>query len=241
MWSPDGQRVAFQSNREGDEAIFVQAADGTGLTRITKPGPEEAHIPEDWAPDGKHLLFAVLEGSEYSLWSVSPDGGAPTRFGDLRSVEPIGSAFSADGKWIAYHKIETLGLWQSSDAGVFVEPFPATGARYQAPRVNRDFQPFWSRDGGTLFYVGSTGSRQLVAVPVSRASGLTFGTPVTFPFTLTGGRLSGVARAFDVMPDGRFIGLVPGDGSDPLADRSPEVHVIVNWSEEVKRLAPANR
>ena len=239
MWSPDGQRVAFQSNREGDEAIFVQRADGTGaVERITKPEPEESHIPEDWSPDGKQISFAILKGNEYSLWIVSPDGGTPTRFGDVRSAEPIGSVFSSDGRWIAYHMIETIGLWQSPDSGVFVEPFPATGARYQAPRVNRDFQPFWSRDDRTLFYVGSTGSRQLVAVPVLGATGITFQTPVAFPFTLTAGRLSGTTRAFDAMPDGRFIGLLPGSGEDELETSSREVRVIVNWAEEVKRLAP---
>ena len=55
IWSADGQRVAYQSDREGDLAIFSQRVDGTGLERLTRPGPDEAHVPESWSPDSKHM------------------------------------------------------------------------------------------------------------------------------------------------------------------------------------------
>jgi hypothetical protein len=121
---------------------------------------------------------------------------------------------------------------------VFVEPFPATSARYQAPKMNRDFQPLWSRDGTELFYVATTLSG-LTAVPVKTTSGVTFGSPQNFPFTVNAGRLSGATRAFDALPDGRFIGLVVGSGDDQAgAATSPEIRVVLNWFDELKRVAP---
>src|SRR5262249_30608348 len=52
VWSPDGSRVAFQSSREGDSAIFVQAADGSGApVRVTKPAADEIHVPQSWFGD----------------------------------------------------------------------------------------------------------------------------------------------------------------------------------------------
>lgn len=240
VWSPDGQRIAFQSDREGDRAIFAQRTDGTGLQRLTRPEPNEEHIPESWSPDGRWLSFARLQGSSYSLWTLSLRDGAITQFRDLRSLDPFGSTFSPDGRWIAYHALPSGVVATSSASGVYVEPFPPTGALYQAPKVGRDFQPFWSRTGAELFYVGNTVSGQLVSVPVSTQSGLTFGRPALLPFVLTAGRLSTSTRAFDSLPGGGFVGIV----AESMADRAggtPEIRVVLNWFSELKRLVPTGR
>ena len=241
VWSPDGQRVAFQSDRDGDLAVFSQRIDGTGgMERLTTPENGEAHIPESWSPDGTHLSFSVVENSEYSLWVLSFDEeGTTSRFGDVQSVEPIGSVFSPDGQWVAYHSVFAQGQALSTTSGVFVEPYPATGARYQVPKVLRDFQPFWSPDGAELFYTGSTLSGQLAITRTSTVSGVTFGTPEFVPFILTAGRLSRATRAFDVLPDGLFVGPIAAsaDGVLESAD-APEVRLVINWFEELKRLVP---
>ena len=243
VWSPDGQRVAFQSDRDGDLAIFSQRIDGTGgMERLTTPEDGKAHIPESWSPDGTHLSFSVVENSEYSLWVLSFDEeGTINRFRDVQSVEPIGSAFSPDGLWIAYHSVFDQGQSLSTNSGVFVEPYPATGARYQVPKVFPDFQPFWSPDGTDLFYIGSTVSGQLAVTHTSTVSGVTFGSPEFVPFILTAGRLSGAGRAFDVLPDGRFVGPIAAseDGVIESAD-ALEIRLVINWFEELKRLVPVN-
>lgn len=66
--------------------------------------------------------------------------------------------------------------------------------------------------------------------------GMRFGRIVGLPGTISGGRLSTEARAFDVLPDGRFVGLVRG--SPDGVSSTQEVRVVQNWSEELKRLAP---
>ena len=57
IWSRDGRRVAFQSDRDGDLAIFHQRADGSGIAdRLTMPEPETEHVPQSWSKDGGYLL-----------------------------------------------------------------------------------------------------------------------------------------------------------------------------------------
>ena len=144
VWSPDGQRIAFQSDRNGDQAIFLQDADGAGgVERLTTPDDGHAHVPESWSPDGKYLSFSVAADTTNALWILSLEDDTTTPFGNVQSIEPIGSVFSPDGQWIAYHSVPANETSLSTSSGVFVEPFPATGARYQAPKVLRDFQPVW--------------------------------------------------------------------------------------------------
>ena len=61
------QRLAFQSDREGDLGIFSQRADGGGMAeRLTTAPQGTAHLPESWSPDGKHLLFTEQKGPVFT-------------------------------------------------------------------------------------------------------------------------------------------------------------------------------
>ena len=240
VWAPDGQRIAFQSDRGGTAAIYVQRIDGAGIQQLTKPEKDEVHIPESWSPDGKYLWYALLKNGWHTLWTLSLPDGKSERFGDVESGEPIGSVFAPDGRWIAYHSLPRGASPLTTSSGVFVEPFPRTGSGYQAPKIQRDFQPVWSADGNELFYVGSTATGQLDAAPVTTKDGFVFGTPTRFPFALLAGRLSGQTRAFDALPGGRFVGLVANDARDGAGIGDSEMRIILNWLEELKRIVPVN-
>ena len=231
VWSSDGQSVAFQSDREGDRAIFVQRVDGSGLKRLTTPAKGEEQVPESWSPDGRHLSFATHKDGSYALWVLSVADGKAAPFGDVRSLEPLSSGFSPDGRWLAYHAQSSREVFGS----VFVQPFPADGTIRQAPRVGRDFQPVWSQKGDELFYMRVAGySGEMTVAQVQ--PGMTFGPPKSLPGAIAGGRRSSFTRTFDVLPDGRFVGLV----SDVLGAglSNPEIRVVVNWLEDVRRLLP---
>ncbi len=164
IWSPDGTRLAFQSDRGGDQAIYVQRVDGSGRAeRLTKAGSGESQVPESWSPDGRYILVSVAKGVDFSLSTLSVADGRLTPFG-VTSQRPISAVFSPDGRWIAYSLSRLAGL-AYSDQGVFVQPFPSTGAVYQAPRVQIDFHPVWASDGKELsgmsrLRLGQTGDRQ---------------------------------------------------------------------------------
>ena len=55
VWSPDGKRLAFTSNRDGNYEIYVMNADGTGLRNLTRHRGQDNYAT--WSPDGKRLAF----------------------------------------------------------------------------------------------------------------------------------------------------------------------------------------
>ena len=237
VWSPDGEHVAFQSDREGDLAIFKQRADGTGaVERLTKPEKGDAHMPESWSRAGL-LSYSVVRNG-YSLWILSVWDKKTSPFGAVRSSEPIGSVFSPDGRWIAYHSGGgAAGAGRSPDAGVFIQPVPATNERYQLPKRALDFQPVWGPKGDELVWVPSAASGQLALVSVNTRSGVTFGNPVLVPARVTANRPSGLPRAFDILPDGRFVGFA--SASESQTSGSPnQYRIVLNWFEELKQRVP---
>ena len=114
--------------------------------------------------------------------------------------------------------------------------FPSGSAVYQAPRQYVDFSPVWTPDGSELAFVTSGSSGQMAAMRLNISGGISFGPPVVFPASLNGGRLSGQPRGFDIMPDGRFIGVF-----SPSADGSSrmEIRVVLNAFEVLKQPALA--
>lgn len=108
-WSPDGKRIASQSNRAGQHDIWLISPDGSGLERLTYAPPPAVYFPV-WSPDGKRLVYAIPEdrsfvmevakpwkeqspkpvvappglGAQFEVWSWSPDGR--TLAGTLRKT-----------------------------------------------------------------------------------------------------------------------------------------------------------
>jgi len=152
VWSPDGSRIVFQSDRESDLAVFSHAADGSGTAiRVTKPDAGVAHEPTSWSPDGASLLVEGVKSAERSLSRVSVGDRRIEPPTGIHSTNPINATFSPDGRWVAYGSNEP-----GTDA-IFVEPFPQTGAKYQISRSDIGHHPVWSRDGGRLFYIPGPG------------------------------------------------------------------------------------
>jgi eukaryotic-like serine/threonine-protein kinase len=229
-WSSDSRRVAFQSDRDGDLAIFSQFADGSGTAeRMTKPEPGTAHIPDAWSPDGGTLLFEAVKGARRTLWGLSSANKRVTRFGGLEEPFSFDATFSPTGKWIAYR---ARGPARSA---VFVEPFPFTGEQHQ---IADGIHPVWSSDGTTLVIRQLTTS-DLFLINVTTRPGFSFGNPrqlkVNFP-----GRVSNAApRTHDILPDGKgFIGLIVADINQPGSSNAPQIEVVLNWLEELKARVP---
>ena len=98
-FSPDGETIAFTSNRSGTPSVYTVSVNGGPVTRLTwHPSPV---ITRGWTPDGERVLYASSRGSapiEFNrLWTVSVDGGAP----DLLTEQwGFNGSFSADGDQI---------------------------------------------------------------------------------------------------------------------------------------------
>jgi Tol biopolymer transport system component len=243
VWSPDGRWIAFQSARGGEFAIFRQRADGTGVAeRLTTAAAGEEHVPESWSPDGRYLSFGgpnSAAGTRVALWILTLADKTTAPFGDVASTgstASLGSVFSPDGKWLAYAKATPGGVSDVS-RGVFLQPFPATGAVYQVPKQLVDFHPVWTKSGEELVFTAAATAGQMVAVRVATAAGVTFGTPVRFPASVSGDRVASEPRAWDILPDGRFIGIT-STTEDAGRRSSPEMRLVLNWFEELKQRVP---
>jgi hypothetical protein len=237
VWSSDNERVAFQSDRDGDRGIYWQRADArVGAERLTTAGKDAAHIPASFSPDGKHLLFDELEAGQYTLHMLSMHDRKSVAFGNVRSNEPTAAVFSPDGRWVAY-AIGKPGALYDPDRGVFIQPFPPTGVAVQAPKARIDYHPVWAREG-QLFYVASA-LRPLVLVDVKTEPSISFGALSSLPLTIPlPGVFSNGARGYDILPDGRVLVVSPDDQDPAEGVRGTAVHVVLNWHEELKRLVP---
>jgi Tol biopolymer transport system component len=197
-------------------------------------------VPESWAPDSKRFLFEVTKGSNVSLWAFSLDDDKKAMpFGGVQSGTPITAAFSPDGRWVVYHSDET-----GRDA-IYVQPFPATGAKYQVPKNDpsqNDHHPVWSSDGRELFYIPAFGA--LAAVSVTTQPSFAFGNAVPVPRKFTGGNTNSAPsneREYDVTPDGKIVGPTLASAQTQTGTpTAPEIRVVLNWFEELKRLVPTN-
>jgi eukaryotic-like serine/threonine-protein kinase len=239
VWSGDSQWIAFQSHREGDVGIFMQRADGSSSRgeRLTKPEPGVSHIPESWSPDGRTLLFSRKKDRDFSLWTLSLDTRKIMPFGNLQSRSPFGATFSPDGRWVAYTLQKPGTGSRGPDSGVYVEPFPPTGSRYQLPKEYFDFHPAWGTTSAELFYIPTASRLSMISVITHPT--FTFGRAVSLPRPPTRDRIGSDIRDYDVMPDGRFLSSVPGgDETVSGSDAAPQMHVILNWLEELKQRVP---
>jgi eukaryotic-like serine/threonine-protein kinase len=227
-WTPDGQRVVFTSDREGDLGLFWQRADGSGSAeRLTKA--EQGIIPvasESWSPDGKVLIFAASEESPgfRSLGIVSLDGERKPR--PLIPASASNSSLSPDGRWIAYASTE------SGQFAVYVQPFPPTAAKYQISTSGAG-NPLWSPDRKQLFYLGP--GRQIVAVDIQTQPSFLLGKTTLLPIE---GIASTGPRPYDITPDGKyFVVLFPRSQAE--VGKAPEqINIVLNWFRELQERVP---
>jgi serine/threonine-protein kinase len=238
VWSGNGQFVAFQSDRDGDSAIFMQRADGSApAERLTKPEAGVSHLPESWSPDGKTLLFSAKKGATYSLWSLSIADKKMASFASVQSTDSIDATFSPDGRWVAYTWFDRPGNLPSPNKGVYVQPFPPNGARYQVPKEINDFHPSWGLSTAELFFTST--SNRLDVVSLQTHPTLKFGQPMTLPRSPSPDRVSSDRRDYDLMPDGRFISTFPtSDDTISGTDASQQIRVVLDWFSELQQRVP---
>jgi TolB protein len=78
--SPDGHRVAFTSDRNGNWDIWVVNIDGQQPVQVTTTTAHEVH--PSWSPDGRNLVFCSMpeRGGQWELWVASAEAGAIKKF-----------------------------------------------------------------------------------------------------------------------------------------------------------------
>jgi serine/threonine-protein kinase len=231
IWSPDNKRVAFQSDREGDLAIWSQLADGSApAERLTKPDKGVSHIPDSWSPDGQTLSFTEDKKDIAEIWTYSLRDKKAKLFAAVPGAVLGRSVFSPDGRWIAYQ------ISAQPNSRIYIRSFPPTAVSYPAPEDADSHHPLWSADGKELFYVA--GPSMLGSMTVTTQPSVNFGRPVRAPKSGFATSIPGSVRTFDILPDNKhFIGVVPAGQVQSGAARQQEIRVVLNWFEDVKQRA----
>ncbi len=221
VWSPDGARLAFASNRGGQFNVYEKAADGTGEARELFRSNAESR-PISWSQDGRYLaLYRVDPSTRADIW-ILPLQGEQKPFPFLQTpFEEQGADFSPNGRWIAYNSDE------SGRVEVYVTPFPGPGGRWQISTAGGS-RPRWRRDGKEIYYLAP--DDKLMAVSLSeRGASLEVASPQPlFPVRLKRWRWG---RGYDVTADGkRFVVNTPlsSESGSPLT-------LVVNWNAGLKK------
>jgi len=215
LWTPDGTHVAFRSRHGSGYAIVSRRVDSADREELLLP---LNGFPVGWSRDGK-TLFYIFEGQ---LWSWT--GGKQPQL--VAAIDAPYASLSPDRQWVAFH------TYEHGRAVPYIQSLSTPSARFRVSDAG-GHAPLWSPDGGKLFYVsGETNS--LIAIDVQTKPTVAFGkTVVLVPEILHG--LALAERRYDITPDGRHLFVQLPDRPDP---RSREVHVVLNWFEELKRRVP---
>lgn len=141
-WSPDGSKIAFSSNRDGNYDIYTMNADGSEVTQITFT-PDGYNYDPKWSPDGTKLLIQRSAGTSFDLFTINADGSnlinlAPYQFEDANGE------WSPDGSKIVFYSLRppSAGIFTMNADGSNVTKVPNT--------TSADTEAIWTPDGTQL-------------------------------------------------------------------------------------------
>jgi serine/threonine-protein kinase len=223
-WTPDGQRVAFASNRTGSMLMYWKRADGSGEAELLR-SDDVTHdaIPRSFTPDGAVLVFDQPDPG-FDSWTLSMDG--------RRHAEPLlatpaieaSMGFSPDGRWLAYYSDVSGGF------EVYVQPYPGPGRRWMIS-TEGGTEPVWSADGRELFY---RQGHQMMVVDMMADS------------TFAPGKPRRLFDGYETNPWGVSNYAVSRDGERFLMvqrerrQAPSQLHVVLDWFEELERRVPSH-
>ena len=209
VWTPDGTRVLFSSKRPTNYRVFRKMVDGTGEEEPIQVPPGDVYV-EHLSPDQRYITASILRNG---LWIIPlAPGQKPWQFRADARATAWQSEFSPDGRWLAYMSEE------SDSPEVYVEPFPATGARWQVSTLG-GAEPHW-QGANNLFYLAADDTIMMTTVGVPNWQ---YTKPMKL-FRVSVPDLAGNTD-FAVSPDGeRFV--VNAFVAEPIV---PPIETIVNW------------
>jgi len=241
LWTLDGKRIVFGSNREGSGVkIFWKAADNTGKEEIVGSLSGGDMIPGTWSRDGKTLVVmerpnqAEIRGD---IGTLSMEGDHKHRVLLKEKYSHLQPQVSHNGRWIAYTSDE------SGQTQIYVRPFPEVDTGHWQVSTNGGDSPLWSHDDRELFYHNGDA---IMAVPVKTETTFSLETPkLLFRGTYVFPNLSAIAQSinllypWDISHDGKRFLMIKPPGASTSAEGGPrKINIVLNWFEDLKQRVP---
>ena len=227
VWSPDGNRIIFASNRGGTNNLYVKPASGAKDEELLLKSGEDKY-PDSWSGDGRFLMYDTRDPkTKYDLWVLRLDGDKKS-FPFLRTeFNEEDGQFSPDGRWLAYVSDE------SGRREIYVRSFspdsadPGTGAKWLISN-NGGSDPRWRGDGRELFYIAP--DAKLMAVEVTTHPGFQAGVPKALIQAPPQGATD-LSAHWDLTRDGkRFLFVAPA-----AQTTSAPFTVVLNWQAGLQK------
>jgi Tol biopolymer transport system component len=217
VWSPDGQRIAYGSNPNGPQDIFVRTLDPAAEPELAYGSDNIFKNVHDWTPDRKHLLYEQPDPETgWDVWMVPLEGDRrPVPIARSRSNEG-GGWVSPDGRWVAYRSDE------SGREQIYVQAFPVSAGRQQLTTngivaFTQTGSFSWSADGTEALVQEPDGAVRAIAVRLGDtmqvgASRVLFQAP------------PGTVYMAPSQDHQRFLAAIAVGQAEP-----PSLSVVLNW------------
>jgi Tol biopolymer transport system component/DNA-binding winged helix-turn-helix (wHTH) protein len=143
QFSPDGRKIAFQTDRSGYPEIWICDADGSNAVKVT--GLERFAGSPRWSPDGHFLAFDYRQSQHSEIYVVDVHGSSPQRVTTFPGADNVIPSWSRDGRWIYFASNQgkkSFQLWR----------VPANGGVPLQVTKDGGFAAFESFDGRFVFY-----------------------------------------------------------------------------------------
>ena len=243
VWSPDGSKIAFSSNRDGKNEIYVMNADGSNVKRLTTNLVEDGI--SSWSPDGLKILFESERDGNSEVYVMDADGGNQIRLTRNNAVDGSAS-WSPDGSQIAFASNRDTGPpYNPYNLDIYVMNSNGTNVKRIVDDPEYDVGPQWSPDGRKIVFMTArngdydvyemnpdgTGQKNLTA-DYDKSSGYPVwsidGQNIAFSR-----RIEGKEQIFVMDPDGRNIKQVThNSANNALPCWSPDGSKLVFQTDQ---------
>ena len=230
-WSPDSKWLAFHSGRTGARGMSKQPIDRSSPQERLTPNALNRQNPSSWSSDGQLLAFNENPRPSFDIGILPMEGEGKPQYIITSPANECCAKFSPDIKWLAYVSDE------SGRDQVYVRPYPEPDVKWLiSDEKEGGAEPVWSPDGTELFYRNA--DKVLVVSIQTTDQMLNAGKPrLLFEGPYVSHSTPPGYQYCDISPDGKKFLMMK---EEETAQDQSQIHVILNWFEELKRLVPTN-